>query len=372
MANIALLRKSPGHVIRIRCARIVLQMATDTRGRRQIVVSALVAISALQLQVPTRQREAALGMIERGRLPGGSAVANRAVGGKSARRMIRIGRSVVVLHVARRARRARQISAGMAIAALQLGVRAGERKSNGVVIEISGLPCRCIMAILASLRKPKPDVVGVGCFLKVRHVTTDAIRRRALVPASQVAGRAVQTGVGSRQSEAGHFQMVERGAKPGCNRVALLATGREPRRRVVGPGRLLVGCCVARVALEREPLKLADGGSLVATVALQRGMPANQWETVLVIPHRLNRNLPPLHVVAALAICTHLPVVNVGVAVTTLSAGVGKNRLGVTLRARHVLMHTQKRVGGFTVIKFRNSAYRFPSQNGVAILAGNA
>ena len=165
--------------------------------------------------------------------------------------------------------------------------------------------------------------------------------------------------------------MIEGGAKPGRDRVALLASGRESRRRVVGTGRLLVGRRVARVALEREPLKLADGRSLVATFALQRGVAANQWETVLVIPHRLNRNLPPLHFVAAFAICTHLPVMNVGVAVTAPCARIGKNRLGVTLGARHILMHTQKRVAGFTVIKFRNSAYRFPAQNGVAILARN-
>jgi len=70
VANVALQRKSAGDVIRIGRGLVVRQMAADTRGCRQIVVSALVAISALQLQVPARQREAALGMIEGGRLPG--------------------------------------------------------------------------------------------------------------------------------------------------------------------------------------------------------------------------------------------------------------------------------------------------------------
>jgi len=285
--------------------------------------------------------------------------------------MIRIGRSVVVLHVARGARRARQNCAGVAIAALQLGVRSGQRKSYGAVIEISGLPGGCVVAILTSLRKPEPDVIGVGCLPKIRHVTTDAIRRRSLIPAAQVACGAVEIGVGPGQGKARDFHVIEGSAKPGRDRVALLTTGRERRRHMVGPGGLLVCRRVARVALEREPLKLADGRSLVAAVALQRGMPANQWEAVLMISHRLNRNLPPLHGVAALAICTHLPVMNVGVAVTAPGAGVGKNRLGVTLGARHVLVHPEKRVAGFTVIKFGNRAYRFPSQNGVAILAGN-
>ena len=163
--------------------------------------------------------------------------------------------------------------------------------------------------------------------------------------------------------------MIEGGAKPCRDRVALLATGWESRGRVIGACRLLVGCRVARVALERKPLKLADGRSLVTTVALQRGMAADQRKPVLVIPDGLNRHLPALHVVATFAVCTHLPVMDVGVTIPAPGAGIGKNRFRVTLRARQVFVHTQQREAGFTVIKFRNSAYRFPSENGVAILA---
>ena len=47
MADIALLRKSPSHVIGIRCARIVFQMATNTCCSRQIVIVVFVAIGAL-------------------------------------------------------------------------------------------------------------------------------------------------------------------------------------------------------------------------------------------------------------------------------------------------------------------------------------
>lgn len=62
---------------------------------------------------------------------------------------------------------------------------------------------------------------------------------------------------------------------------------------------------------------------------------------------------------------------DVGVAVAALCAGIGKNQLRVTLGARHARVHAEKRVAGFAVIKFWNSAYRFPSENGVAILARN-
>jgi len=153
--------------------------------------------------------------------------------------------------------------------------------------------------------------------------------------------------------------------------VALLATGRKSCGRVIGTGRLPVGGRMARVALKRESLKLADGRSIMAGVALEGGMSANQRETVLVIPHGLNCDLPALHVVTALAVCSHLPVMEIGVAVPALRAGVGENRFRVTLRAREVLVHSRKGKAGFSMIKFRNSAYRFPSENRVAILAAN-
>jgi len=90
-----------------------------------------------------------------------------------------------------------------------------------------------------------------------------------------------------------------------------------------------------------------------------------------VIPYGLNGDLPSLHRVAAFAGCTHLPVMNIGVTVATPGPGVRKNRFRVTLRASYVLVHPEKGEAGFEVIKFRNSAYRFPSENGVAILTGS-
>ena len=214
-------------------------------------------------------------------------------------------------------------------------------------------------------------MVGIGRFLEIRHVTTHAVRRGPLVPAAQVAGRTVKTGMGPRQSESGHFQVIERGPQPRRDRVALLATGRESRCRVVGPVRLSIRRGMTRIALERKTLKLTDSRSLVATITLQGGVPANQRKTIFVIPHRLNCHPPPLHVVAALAIRAHLAVVDIRVTIPAPRAGIGKNRLGVTLRARHVLVHAAQRVAGFGVIEFRNSAYRFPSKNGMAILARN-
>lgn len=137
------------------------------------------------------------------------------------------------------------------------------------MIEVSGLPCGRVVTILAGLREPEPDVVGVGRLLEIRQVTTHTRRRGPLVLAAHVAGRAIETGVGSRQSKASHFQMIKGGAKPGRDLVTLLTTGRESRGRVVRRRRLLIGRGVARVTLKRQALKLANGRSLVTTVALQ-------------------------------------------------------------------------------------------------------
>jgi len=90
-----------------------------------------------------------------------------------------------------------------------------------------------------------------------------------------------------------------------------------------------------------------------------------------VIPYGLNGDLPSLYCVAAFAGCAHLPVMNVGVTIPAPCAGVGEDWFGVALSASDVLVHPEKGEAGFEVIKFRNSAYRFPSENGVAILTGS-
>ena len=153
--------------------------------------------------------------------------------------------------------------------------------------------------------------------------------------------------------------------------MALLATGREAGRDVVGRGRLLIRSRVAGIALERKPLKLSGGRALVAAVALQRGMSSNQRKPVLVISDGLHRNLPAFDRVAAFAVCTHLAAMNVGVAIGTPRAGVSKDWFHVALRASHVFVQTKQWVRCFAVIKFRNSPYRFPSEDGVAVLAGD-
>ena len=110
----------------------------------------------------------------------------------------------------------------------------------------------------------------------------------------------------------------------------------EPGREVVGCCCLLIGGGVAGIALERESLELSNRSALVAAVALQRCMRADQRKPVLMIPHSLEGDLPALHGMAPLAIGTHLPTVDIGVAVTAPCASIRKHRLCVALGATEV------------------------------------
>lgn len=70
MTDVALQGESPGHMIGIRRALVVLHVAADAGSVGQVVVAIDVAIAALQFHVPSRQGKTALGMIERSGLPG--------------------------------------------------------------------------------------------------------------------------------------------------------------------------------------------------------------------------------------------------------------------------------------------------------------
>ena len=118
--------------------------------------------------------------------------------------------------------------------------------------------------------------------------------------------------------------------------MALLAGAWETGCDVVGRCRLLIGCGVAGITLEREPLELSNRGALVATVARQRCVPADQRKPVLMIPNSLKRDLPALRGMAPFAIGTHLPTVDIGVAVSAPCPGIREHRLCVALGTTEV------------------------------------
>jgi len=121
----------------------------------------------------------------------------------------------------------------------------------------------------------------------------------------------------------------------------------------------------------RQPLELADRGALVAGIAIQRGVRADQREAVQVLVDLLHRDVPSLDVVALLAVGAHLALVNVRVAIGALLADVGEHHLDMALRAVHTLVHAAQRIFRGVVIELRNGADRLPSAQRVAVLTRN-
>jgi hypothetical protein len=126
---------------------------------------------------------------------------------------------------------------------------------------------------------------------------------------------------------------------------------------------------VAGIAGRRQSEKLADRCALVAIIALHRSVSAQQREAILVVLHLLNGDIPSLNRVALLAIASHLPPVDVLVAILTILAYLCEHGLDVALRAFNLFMHTAQGIFGLVVIKFRNRADGTPTRRGVAVFA---
>lgn len=285
--------------------------------------------------------------------------------------MVWIRCALVVLQVARDTGRRGQIEipTRVALITLQLCVSTSERKAHCVVIEIRWLPSRGRVTFLASLWNSEGDVVRIVRLLEIGQVATHARRRRALVLAANVTCRAVEGGVHPGESEPGDFQMIELRAEPTVDGVALLALDRKGRGHMIGLGSLLIGALVAGVALDGESLELPDRLALMAIRAVKPGMSSHQGETVIVLPHPLQNDIPAFDRMALCAISSHLAAMNVGVAIGAVRPGVREHRLSMTLRTRHSLVQATQRVFGLVVIEFRDCANRLPPRGRMAVLA---
>jgi hypothetical protein len=142
-----------------------------------------------------------------------------------------------------------EVAIGMALAARQRRVRAGQREPYRIVVEGCRLPGGRGVALLAGLRQPKLNVVGVIGLLEVWQMAAHAGCRSAFELVIKVTLVALQGGVGAGKSKAGEFQMVEVDAEPGVHRMALFAGGGKPGRRVRRASSLLIVLGVAGVAL---------------------------------------------------------------------------------------------------------------------------
>lgn len=224
------------------------------------------------------------------------------------------------------------------------------------------------MAHGAVLRKPDSHVVGIrrtGVVLRMARITG---RRSASEVVVEVACRAVELGVHSRQSKAGEFQVIELRSHPGIHGVATVARDWEPAGPVIQHGRCEL-LRVARIAIGAQAHKPASGGIHVAVLTLGGGMCSHQRKTILMVLDCLYPNLPALHRMTRFAIRSKLPAVKIGMAIRALRTHVGKHEAGVALSAGHVHVHPAQRVMRFVVVEFRDGPKRRPCSVGVAILA---
>ena len=119
-------------------------------------------------------------------------------------------------------------------------MRSGEGEAGRAVIEGSGCPVRCRVALITGLRDASLCVIRIVGVLEIGQMAIHANRVRAgqVVVVVDVALRTLDGGVRTGQREAGG-RVIKRGVQPACGRMALLTGGRESGLDVVR-----VGCAI--------------------------------------------------------------------------------------------------------------------------------
>jgi len=114
---------------------------------------------------------------------------------------------------------------------------------------------------------------------------------------------------------------------------------------------------------------LPRGSILVAIVALRQCVRSNKREAVLMVANRIQRDIPALDRVAALAISAKLSAMDVGVTIGAFRTDILENQTGMTLSAADLLMHSPQRIAGAIVVELWVRANRLPTGIRVAVLA---
>jgi hypothetical protein len=174
-----------------------------------------------------------------------------------------------------------------------------------------------------------------------------------------------------RKQESGGA-MIELRIQPGINgNVAGFALRREFCGDVIGIACFLKIGHMAGFASSGKTQVISDGSGFVALLAFHDGMRAEERKSVEVLRNRLDRYLPAENRVALGAIGAELTAVNIRVAIGTILANVGENRLHMAARAGYFFVHAAKGVTRGVVVKLGNGANRGPTCARVAIFAGN-
>ena len=234
------------------------------------------------------KREARRRVIERRAGPVSRRVALLARRWEPRLHVIRIGRAVEILHMARSAIgwRSHKLSIDVALGTSNAHVPTGQRELREcVVIEGRRIPGARAVAGLAGRREPGLGMGRIIGLVEIRHVAAVASRRRVVELPTRMACGAIQGRMCASQRESGELQVIELRAHPVVHRVALFALDRQAQGDVVDANGLCADkvFLVARIAGRRQALELSDCSALVALVAIERGVRANQREAVQVL-----------------------------------------------------------------------------------------
>ncbi len=331
------------------------------------------ALRALHRSMGSGQRE--LGgriVIELRALPLRGRVAHCAILGETRRHVVRIGRRVVIRQVAAIAsgQRTGILAVDMALRALRVRVRPGQRELRLGVIELRARPLRGRVADRAVLREARRGVIGIGGRVVIGQVAALAGGQRAGILAVDMALRALHRGVGSGQRELGGRIVIELRALPLRRRMAYGAILGEARRHVVGiGGAAVIGQVAAFAGGQRTGILAAD----MALRALHRRVGPGQREPCLVVVELCALPLRGRVTDRAVLREARRRVVGIGGAavIGQVAALAGGQRtfvhvVQVALGALHRGVGSgQRELGGSTMVKFR----AFPLCRRVALRA---
>lgn len=79
------------------------------------------------------------------------------------------------------------------------------------------------------------------------------------------------------------------------------------------------------------------------------------------VAHVLQPDVPTFHRVATFTSGSHLPTMNIGVAISAARSGIGEDGPGMAAGASHILVQTQQWKAGLIVIELGQGADRLPA-----------
>jgi len=186
---------------------------------------------------------------------------------------------------------------------------------------------------------------------------------------AHVAVVAGQILVCAREGEMGEAGMIKVGDLPAVRIVTSFAGGGESGSAVIEHAVLLKFAGVATEALRAEPDVLSHRRARVTRIAGERGVGAQQRESIPMVLNRARVYAPTQNCMTVLTLRSELALVEIRVAIRATRASFGKDFRYVARITRYILVHATKLKMSFSiVIEFGFRAQRRPTGGGVTIL----